>query len=260
MSELVWQDETVQLATGTIRVARRGDGPPLVVLHQDVGHPGNLPLYDDLARRFTVYIPDLPGFGNSDRLDFARHPRDLAIVLRALLNSLRLDAITLLGLGFGGWLAAEMATMDEQHLKHLVLVGAAGIRPKSGFILDQMMLSHVEYVQAGFHNLEHFERVYGTEPSDAQKKAWDFNREMIARVAWRPYMFSLQLPPLLGNVSVPATVVWGRHDRIVPVECGAAFARALPNAALEIVDDAGHFVEIEQPEVLAGIVHRPVSV
>ena len=48
--------------------------------------------------------------------------------------------------------------------------------------------------------------------------------------------------------------MWGRKDRVVPLECGKRYVKALPNAKLEVIDDAGHFVEIEQPEPLARLI------
>jgi pimeloyl-ACP methyl ester carboxylesterase len=257
MNEQSWQTETVALPTGGIQLARAGSGPPLVVLHQDIGNPGRLPVYDALAQRFAVVIPDLPGYGGSERLEWARHPRDLAAVLNFLLDRLGLDGVTLLGLGFGGWLAAEMAVMHQRRLARLVLVGATGIRPENGYILDQMLISHAEYVQAGFHDAAPYERVFGAEPSADQQKVWDLNREVIARITWKPYMFSLELPHLLRCLEVPATVVWGRHDAVVPLECGEAYARAIPGATLEIVEDAGHFVEMERPEALVRLCLEP---
>ena len=49
-------------------------------------------------------------------------------------------------------------------------------------------------------------------------------------------------------MTTPTLVVWGRDDRVVPLECGERYAKALPNARLSVVDNAGHFVEMEQPE------------
>jgi pimeloyl-ACP methyl ester carboxylesterase len=49
-------------------------------------------------------------------------------------------------------------------------------------------------------------------------------------------------------------VVWGRRDRIVPLECGEAYARALPQSRLAVIEGAGHFIDMEQPEALAKLV------
>ena len=47
---------------------------------------------------------------------------------------------------------------------------------------------------------------------------WDLGTEMTARVCWKPWMYSDQLPHLLGEVRVPTLLVWGEHDRLVPID------------------------------------------
>jgi len=173
-----------------------------------------------------------------------------------LLDKLGVESATLVGLGFGGWIAAEMATMSQRRFHRLVLLGAMGLRPREGEILDQIMISLEEYVESGFADRAGFERQFGGEPSPEQRHIWDFAREMTARVTWKPYMFSHQLPHLLAGVEIPTLFVWGRHDRIVPLSCGERYARALPNARLTIVEDAGHFVDLEQPEELARLIAK----
>ena len=70
----------------------------------------------------------MPGYGQSARPEWAREPRDLAILLlNQALDKLGLTGgLTLVGLGFGGFVAAEMATMDQRRLKTLVARRRAG--------------------------------------------------------------------------------------------------------------------------------------
>ena len=160
----------------------------------------------------------------------------------------------MVGLGFGGWIAAEMATMAPAAFRRLVLVGPMGIKPERGEIADQALVSYIDYVRLGFADQKKFEAIYGAEPPTPTLEQWDLNREMTFRVAWKPYMYNASLPHLLGGVTTPTLVVWGREDRIVPLECGERYAKALPQARLTVVDNAGHFVEMEQPEQLARLI------
>jgi pimeloyl-ACP methyl ester carboxylesterase len=249
-----WTERFVELAGGQLELLEGGRGEPLLVLHHDVGNPGRLPFYETLAEQFRVVVPSHPGYGRSERLDWLRSVRDVAVLYQALLADLELDGATLVGLGFGGWVAAEMATMAPRAFRRLVLVGAMGIKPPDGEILDQALLNYIAYVQAGFHDLEAFERQYGAEPSTDQLVAWDLCREMSFRIAWKPYMYSQTLPHLLGGVRAPALVVWGDDDRVVPLSAGRRYAELLPNARLEIVPRCGHFVEMERPDELARLI------
>jgi pimeloyl-ACP methyl ester carboxylesterase len=64
-------------------------------------------------------------------------------------------------------------------------------------------------------------------------------------------MYNPALPHLLGGVKAPTLVVWGREDRIVPLECGEHYVKALPHARLAVIENAGHLVDMERPAELA---------
>jgi pimeloyl-ACP methyl ester carboxylesterase len=231
-----------------------GTGPAVVVLHRSTGSTGWTPFLADLATDHLVLAPDLPGFGTSDRPEWARHPRDLAVLIGHWIQQVAEGPATVVGLGFGGWVAAELATLRPEVVRSLLLVGAAGLVPERGRILDQVLISHMEYVRAAFHDDGRFAELFGEVPSDEQLLAWDRNREMMARVTWKPYMHSRQLAGLLGTISAPTVAVWGDDDRVVPRECGERYAREIADARLEVVAGSGHAVDIEQPARLAALV------
>ncbi len=260
---VTWESETVPIAGAALHVARAGTGAPLLVLHHDVGSLERLEFYDALARRFTVIVPSHPGYDRSERPDWLRSVRDVAVLYQWLLAERELTRepgrVSLLGLGFGGWIAAEMATMAPRAFRRLVLVGAMGLKPERGEIADQALLSYIDYVRRGFADPRVFDRIFGAEPQTSTLEQWDLNREMTFRIAWKPYMYNPTLGRLLGSVATPALVVWGREDRIVPLECGERYQKALAHARLEVLDGAGHFVEMEKPDELAQLVTRFVT-
>jgi pimeloyl-ACP methyl ester carboxylesterase len=248
-----WSESVVEVAGTKLHLARAGSGRPVVVLHHDIGSPDRLPFYDELAGHFDVLVPPHPGYGKSERPQWLRNVRDVAVIYQRLLSDLGVERASLIGLGFGGWIAAEMATMAPREFHRLVLVGAMGLKPPEGDIFDQAIVSYLDYARAGFHDQEAFARVYGDVSTD-QLVGWDLCREMSFRIAWKPYMYSQTLPHLLGGVRAPALVVWGDDDKIVPLSSGRRYAEVLPNARLEIVPSCGHLVELEQPAALAALV------
>jgi pimeloyl-ACP methyl ester carboxylesterase len=251
----VWSESALDVAGGKLHLARAGSGRPVVVLHHDTGSPDHLDFYDALADRFDVLVPHHPGYGKSERPQWLRSVRDVAVIYQWLLSDLGIERASLIGLGFGGWIAAEMATMAPREFHRLVLVGAMGLKPPDGDILDQAILSYIDYARAGFHDQQAFARVYGDVTTD-QLVEWDLCREMSFRIAWKPYMYNQTLPHLLGGVRTPALVVWGDDDKVVPRSAGERYAALLPRARFEIVQRAGHCVEMEQPEALFALV-RP---
>ena len=240
-------EHTIEVAGLALRYLKGGAGPPVVVLHHSTGNPGWIPFYERLAERATVYVPDMPGYGQSARPEWAREPRDLAILLLQALTRLGLESATLVGLGFGGFVAAEMATMCQERIGRLVLVGAPGHQPREGEILDQMMVDFHEYVMAGFRDEDGFRKAFGDDARRTFKELWDYSREMTARLTWKPYMFSRRLAPLLREVRTPTLVLHGAEDAIVPVDVARQYAEALPNARLEVMPNGGHLVEYEDP-------------
>src|SRR5215470_1618157 len=230
MSGANWTESKFEIPGAKLHLARAGKGKPVIVLHHETGTPDSLPFYDALAARYDVLVPHHPGYSRSERPDWMRSVRDMAVVYRGLLCDLGLDKVA--------------------------LVGAMGIKPPEGFILDQAIVGYIDYARAGFHDQKAFDRVYGEEPSNDQLEMWDVCREMSFRIAWKPYMYSQTLPHLLKTMRAPALVVWGENDKVVPLSAGKRYAEALPDAKLEIVKSCGHAVDMEQPEALAKLVNN----
>jgi pimeloyl-ACP methyl ester carboxylesterase len=99
-----------------------------------------------------------------------------------------------------------------------------------------------------------FDDVFGIEPSKELLDLWDYSREMTARLTWKQWMWNLALPDLIRGVQTRTLLVWGAEDRVVPRDCADQYVQGFPNARLEIVDGAGHLVELEQPRVVAQLV------
>ena len=252
-------EEFVQVDFGKVHLMKGGTGKPMVLLQDDLGSPGWLPFYEELAHSFTVYVPSHPGFGKSERPDWMRSARDLALCHLWLMKTLDLESVSVVGIGFGGWVAAEMATMCHHLFDRIVLVGAVGVQPTGGEILDQFLLSGEEYARLCFHDSAKFEALYGAETTADQREVWELNREMGIRLAWKPYMFNQGLPHLLGGVDTLTLVVSAGDDKVVPASCGLRYADPLPNARLEVLDASGHCADVEKPVELAGLITGFIS-
>jgi pimeloyl-ACP methyl ester carboxylesterase len=250
------REHELEVAGLRIKSMRAGSGPPLLVLHHSTGNSGWTAFYERLAEEFEVMVPDLPGYGQSSLPEWAREPRDLAILALQYLRKQELRDVGVVGLGFGGFIAAEMATMDPGAIWSMVLVSAPGLKPEDGEVMDQMLLDHAEYVRAGFRDEATAVQHLGEEIDRNLVALWQFNRVMTARVSWKPYMFNPRLRHLLPEVHVPTLLIWGAADRVVPIAVGRQYERALPNARLEVVEGAGHLVEIEEPERVAALIRE----
>ena len=104
-----------------------GQGPPLVWLHWLWGEPGWMPHHQQLAERFHVYAPDLPGYGQSTLPEWAHRPRDVAVLLLRFLDALSLEQPIVVASCLGGWVAAELAILRPERLARLVLISPLGL-------------------------------------------------------------------------------------------------------------------------------------
>lgn len=238
-----------------IDILTGGAGDPLVVLHHDIGNPGWLPFYDRLAEHFTVHVPSLPGFDTSERPLWMRSVRDMATLCQWLLRDMNLaQRPYLVGLGFGGWIAAELATTASASIRGMSLVNPMGLQPREGQIMDQFLLSSEEYIRAGFTDLSSYHATFGELPDVDRLVTWEINREMTTRIAWKPYMFNRALENLLRAVATPTQLIAGRDDKIVPPVCCEQFAGLIPGAEVAYLEKCGHYPDIERPDELAALI------
>lgn len=242
----------VDAAGVRIELRRGGAGAPLLVLHGELGVPGWLRAYAQLARHFTVYVPSLPGFGRSARPDWIVGVRDLAAWVTWFVRDLGLpQPLPVIGFSLGGWVAAEIATMNAGLFTKMVLVGAAGLQPDEGHVWDYFVHGSQEAFAQAFcepAKAPEYAQYYGNAWTPEQEMQAEQDRQMAARLLWKPYMRSHTLPALLRGVATPTLVIWGRQDAIIPLSVGQRYARAIPGATAKVLDRCGHMPEMEQPE------------
>jgi pimeloyl-ACP methyl ester carboxylesterase len=234
-----------------------GRGAPLLVLHGAGGNRGWTRWLRQVAERFTVWAPTHPGFGRSGDAEWMEGIDDLARFHLWFIEAAGLGRPHLLGHSLGGWTAAEMAAMSPRSIDRLVLVAPVGLKPDEGEILDVFYRSPAELLGLMVHDrgsVPEWDELFGRAPTPAEAELAERNREMSARLTWKPYMHNPRLAHFLPRVTNPTLIVWGREDRIVPAGCGEQYRRLLPAATLTVLEGCGHQPPLEQPDRFARLV------
>ena len=239
-----------------------GSGESVILLHgyfyDSLQWSRNL---EALAREFKVYTLDLWGFGYSTRdpMDHSYHL--YARQLLKFMDALAIKEASLVGQSMGGGTAILFCTQHPERVDKLILVASGGLPNhlsfvtkmvclqgigeflfslrgsrrgilKANFIYDKDKLTD-EYVGA----VTRFQKVRGTTEvllKVLRNRFWDTLSEEIHT---------------LGKIVLPILIVWGRQDRSIPVKLAQRMHDILKGSRLEIIDQAGHCPNDEQPEV-----------
>lgn len=247
----------VSVAGVELEVLRRGVGQPLLLLHGFQHIAPRLPVVDLLAREAQLIAPSHPGFGRSSRPEDFRTVYDLVHLYLVFLDTLPPGPLTLMGISFGGWLAAEIAVKAGRRIDKLILVDALGIKVsdrETPDILDVFNAHPQDVVAKSWHNADKFAPRYDDMEDDELIQRAQ-NWETLCRYGFHPYMHQPQLKRWLPSIKAKTLVLWGASDGVVTPSYGEAYAKLIPGARFETIGNAGHHPEIEQPEALAARVH-----
>jgi pimeloyl-ACP methyl ester carboxylesterase len=239
-----------------LRIAyqRRGDGPPLVLLHGGFGLDSRswAPQLDALSDEFTVVAWDAPGCGrSSDPPDTFRLP-DYADCLARFMDALALQHPHVAGLSFGGTLALELYRRHPRIPRTLVLAGAyagwAGSLPPD--VVEQRLERALREAA-----LPPAEWLPGYVPGMLSESPPPAMAEEVAalmsgvhpagNLAMLRGMAEADLRDVLPGIEVPTLLLWGDADARSSLEIGEAIHAQIPRSKLTVLAGAGHLSNIE---------------
>jgi pimeloyl-ACP methyl ester carboxylesterase len=231
----------------------RGKGRPILFLHPGIGIDPAAPVLDALQNGGRVIAPSHPGFGNSQLPKGMSTVDDLSYFYLDLMDRLDLHDVLVVGVGLGGWLAAEIAVKTTARISHLVMANAVGVKVgdrESRDIVDIWSLLPDELNALAWFDPEAGKRDYKNLP-EAESLIAARNREATARFCWSPYMHNPKLKYRLHRIDVPTLFLWGAADRILSEPYGRAYCAMIPGARFETIERAGHYPHLEQPDEFA---------
>jgi pimeloyl-ACP methyl ester carboxylesterase len=231
-----------------LEVSRSGSGRPLFLLHGGEGVRPDAGFIASLAADFDVIAPSHPGFDLSPRPRWCDSVEDLAYHYLRWIEALDLQDVTLVGLQFGGWIAAEMATRAARdRFRKLVLIDPLGIKVggrEDRDITDVFATPHERLDELVYHGPRF--RDYVSAEQSVDTALWlARNEEALAHYGWQPYMHNPKLRRRLSAVETDTLVLWGEHDGIADLAYGRAYAASIPNAEFAIVPGVGHRPQVE---------------
>ena len=250
------REETVEVWDGRVklRVKVAGDGPPLLFFHPLPGLAWQ-PLLDQIAQRHTVYAPEHPGTtpGDPRAIEQVQTFTELLLSYEEAVRALGLDRPVAIGQSFGGMVAADLAATFPSLLSGLVLLSPIGLwRDDAPIPLMEMVAGPPQDVPGYLfaHPDSAAARAAMALPEDPDlipaaiaQQAW--NTGCTTKFAWP--IADHGLGRRLHRIAVPTLVVWGRQDALVPVAYAREFGDRIAGSRVEVLDDCGHAVQVDQP-------------
>ena len=267
--DIDWREHQrwIEVAGRPVNVIEMGEGPALVFIHGLSGSWQNwleqIPVF---APSHRVIAMDLPGFGHSpmpaEKISISGYGR----IVDELLDKLDVERADVIGNSMGGFIGAELAIAFSVRVSRLALVAAAGLSVEH---------QRSEPGLAALRRLENVLAFYSgwiATRSDWFARRARTRRAVLSIVARHPHRLPAALAaeqirgsgkpgfidaldaltdyPIrdrLGDIECPTLVVWGTHDRLVPLRDASEFERLIPHARKVIFEDTGHVPMLERP-------------
>ncbi len=211
-----------------------------------------------LNRYFRIIIPDIVGFGYSDKPTVEYNMNFFVDFVSEFLRTINVNRTHIMGSSFGGLVAAELALKFESVVNKLVLVSPAGSMKTSTKTLDEYILA------ALYPTIENAKRAFFDMAYDPQTVTEDTIKDFVNRMklpnAKYAFMSTLlgirniqDLVHRLTGIISPTLLVWGEDDRMIPSSYADEY-REIPDSKLIVIPNSGHTPFTETPRSFANTV------
>ncbi len=255
---------------GTIRTRFRalGDSGTAVVLLHGLGDSADIwkPNIEALASGHRVFAPDIVGFGYTDKPAIEYIPDVFLRFIGDFLSVLDIERCHLVGHSFGGGLALGFALAHPDRVEKLVLVSSAALGPEATWplrlstlpLLGPWILHPVRRILSVFFRRLVYDPAVITEdfvelryrlllPRENRRTLLKVLRSLLTLRGVRPDLLNPILENL-GRIRNPTLIIWGTHDRILPLRHAYRAKEKIPDATLHIFEKCGHMPSYEYPE------------
>jgi pimeloyl-ACP methyl ester carboxylesterase len=252
-----------------VRWSTYGDGEPVVFCH---GTPWSSalwrPVADALSREYRVYLWDMPGYGASSKGADHRVSLDVQGELFAdLLAEWGLESPHVIAHDYGGVVSLRAHLLHGARFASLALVDVVALAPwgssffrlvrdHEGVFAAIPPSIHEGVVQAYIAGASHTGLTEDQmEMLVAPWRGTEGQAALYRQMAQADQAYTDEVEPRYGEINLPTLVVWGTDDTWIPVDRAHRLAALIPGARLELVDNAGHLIQLDAPEATATILH-----
>lgn len=272
-SELVDYGSFTQVDGMNIHVLAKGKGAPVILIH---GFTSNIYTWrfntDELAKKFSVYALDLPGFGYSEKPDEGEFDYSIdgyADFIVSFMDAMGIRKAVLVGNSMGGGVALKTYLKHPGRVDKIVLVDSMGYQSEGGhFLVFQLMrypiigevlmsLNYRSVVESSMKGgvyydnsfvtddvVDSYFNVYSTE-NGTKAPLW------VMRNLYEKFPFE---EGEIEKVKVPTLIIWGAEDNLISAGAADLFARDIADSKAIVLPEAGHMPHEEKADVVNDLI------
>ena len=252
------EEKFLQIDGNKIRYLESGDSKKTLVLIHGLGASAErwdqvIPLFAD---EFRVVVPDLVGFGYSDKPLVDYTTEFFSKFLEKFFVESDIKRPNLIGSSLGGQIVAEYATSHSQDIEKLILVSPSGTMEKSTPALDAYIMAALYPNEQSAKNA--FELMEGAGHNVHEKIVNGFVERMRlpnAKLAFMSTLLGIKNSELiiskLQTISVPTLIIWGENDPVIPIHYADSFVSTIRDCRFFRMDSCGHTPYVQYPYAFA---------
>ncbi|PYL32510.1 MAG: hypothetical protein DMF35_08130, partial [Verrucomicrobia bacterium] len=246
-------DKVASVYGAKVHYVDAGTGSPVILLH---GLADDIGVWESaiapLAAKYRVVALDQIGFGRSDKPLLNYRASTFVDFLDGFLNELKIDRASLVGNSLGGWVAADFALTHPERINRLVLCNAAGYAAVSKTMdpraLSALRLASREDIRylgpLTFHDKRFYEDVdLAFKQHVSAGDNYTVNQLLDSMIRGEDV-----LDNRLAAIKQPTLILWGREDKLIPLNFAERFHKEIAGSQLRVIDSCGHMPHVECPK------------
>jgi 2-hydroxy-6-oxonona-2,4-dienedioate hydrolase len=255
------QEQFVTVDGNKIRYLESGQSEDYIVLIHGLGASAERWEFviPELSKHYKVIVPDLIGFGHSDKPLVDYTTDFFSDFLNNFLKKLGIKKTHMIGSSLGGQIIAEFISKNQNIIENLVLVSPSGIMKHSTPALDAYVMAALYPNIEGATNA--FQMMAGPTKKINEKIILDFVERMKlpnAKMAFMSTLLGLKnagvITKSLNKISAPTLIVWGENDPVIPIKYADDFVSSIKDCRFVTMDDCGHTPYVDDPQRFSKLV------
>jgi len=252
------EEKFLQIDGHKIRYLESGNSKNTLVLIHGLGASAErwnqvIPLFAD---NFRVVVPDLIGFGYSDKPTADYTPNFFSEFLEKFFTASNITRPNIIGSSLGGQISAEYASSHSQDIEKLILVSPSGVMKQSTPALDAYIMAALYPNELSAKNA--FELMEGSGRDVEESIVNGFIERMQlpnAKLAFMSTILGLKnsesITTKLQNISIPTLIIWGSTDPVIPITHADHFVSSIQDCRFYRMDGCGHTPYVQDPHTFS---------